>query len=378
MQTLREGARGAEVEIVQLALRRAGFGVYPDGVFGPDTLRALTGFQAENGLAADGVAGPMTWAALRPYIVAPAGPIVPTDIRWGSELLGLVAEGLCRRYGFLKVTSVGASALGRPLYQLSIGKGARRVGYNAAHHANEWITTPVLLQFLERFAAGVAGGGEIGGVSCQYLYDRYTLDIVPMVNPDGVDLVNTGYIEAEAYTRAKEIAGDFPYIPFPSGWKANIDGVDPNLSYPAQWERARKLKFARGFDRPAPRDYVGEAPLAAPESAAMYRRALAADYRLILAYHSQGEIIYWKFDDFNPKGAYELGRKMEAVSGYTLAETPDYSGAAGYKDWFIQQFNRPGYTIEVGMGTNPLPLSQFDRIYQENVRILLLGMVGLE
>ena len=54
--------------------------------------------------------------------------------------------------------------------------------------------------------------------------------------------------------------------------------------------------------------------------------------------------------------------------------TPAASGYAGYKDWFIQQFNRPGYTIEVGIGENPLPLSQFEEIYRDNMGILTLGM----
>ena len=197
----------------------------------------------------------------------------------------------------------------------------------------------------------------------------------PQANPDGVDLV-TGALCGEGYEYAAAVAAEFPAIPFPSGWKANIQGIDLNLQYPAEWQRAKEIKFAQGFDRPAPRDYVGPKPLCAPESAAMYRRTLRACYQLILAYHTQGRIIYWKFDDYNPEGSYELGRRMEAVSGYTLEETPYGSGSAGYKDWFIQQFQRPGYTIEAGYGANPLPLSQFDEIYRDNLGILLLGMTG--
>ena len=121
---------------------------------------------------------------------------------------------------------------------------------------------------------------------------------------------------------------------------------------------------------------MGPAPLAAPEAEAMYNRALAAGYELILAYHTQGELIYWKFDGYEPEGSYALARRMEAVSGYAVEDTPYGSGAAGYKDWFIQQYNRPGYTIEAGKGQNPLPISQFDDIYRDNIGILLLGMLG--
>ena len=48
---------------------------------------------------------------------------------------------------------------------------------------------------------------------------------------------------------------------------------------------------------------------------------------------------------------------------------------AGYKDWFLQQYRRPGYTVEAGIGNNPLPISQFNEIYTDNLGILVLSMV---
>ena len=100
------------------------------------------------------------------------------------------------------------------------------------------------------------------------------------------------------------------------------------------------------------------------------------DPALVLAYHTQGKVIYWQFDDVFVPGAGELGERLAQVSGYTLEDTPFESAFAGYKDWFIRYFRRPGYTVEVGEGENPLPLSQFDEIYRDNVPILVTAALG--
>ena len=198
-----------------------------------------------------------------------------------------------------------------------------------------------------------------------------------MVDPDGVDLV-TGAIQPGSiqYDIAQRLSADYPTIPFPDGWKANLLGVDLNLNYPAGWLQAREIKFSQGFTRPGPRDFVGRAPLTQPEARALAGYTEAIDPDLVLAYHSQGGEIYWKFRDYEVPGAEELGQQFAAVSGYRLADTPYASGFAGYKDWFIQYFRRPGYTIEAGRGENPLPLSQFEEIYRDNLPILLLAAAG--
>ena len=42
--------------------------------------------------------------------------------------------------------------------------------------------------------------------------------------------------------------------------------MDLNLQFPANWEQAREIKFSQGYNKPAPRDYVGEGPLTAIEA----------------------------------------------------------------------------------------------------------------
>ena len=125
-------------------------------------------------------------------------------------------------------------------------------------------------------------------------------------------------------------------------WKLiNITGVDLNLQFPASWDQAKKVKFEQGFISPAPRDFVGTAPLVAPEAIAMYKFTLSHNFRLILAYHTQGRVIYWRYLDYLPPASYYIGEQFSQSSGYTLEDTPYSSSFAGYKDWFIKNYYLP-------------------------------------
>ena len=304
--------------------------------------------------------------------------LIRTDVPMTSALYTQTIRQLAEKYPFIQVEKLTDTEFGRPVWAMTLGEGDRHVLYTAAHHANEWITATLLLKFAEDAADAFQNGGTVWGVDGKELLEKATIHLVPMVDPDGVDLV-TGAIEPRTpeYDSARKIAGAFPDIPFPDGWKANLNGVDLNLQYPAGWMIARELKFSQGFDRPAPRDYVGRAPLNQKESGALADYTEEVDPDLILAYHTQGKVIYWQFRDYQVPGAKMLGEEFARISGYTLEDTPYESSFAGYKDWFIQRFRRPGFTVEAGEGENPLPLNQFEEIYRDNLGILVTGAMGL-
>lgn len=301
--------------------------------------------------------------------------LVPEDVPMSSQLLRYVLRGLQARYPFIRLDTIATTAYGRRVDRVRLGSGPRKVSYNASHHANEWITSSLICLCLEQYAKAAAFGEKLLGENPAELLQKTTLELVPMVNPDGVDLV-TGAATENEIAAAQAIAAEFPSIPFPDGWKANLRGVDLNLNYPARWDEAREIKFSQGYTMPAPRDYVGEAPLSQPESRALFNITEEFDPALVIAWHTQGQEIYWKFLDLEPPGAQALGLEMASASGYRLEDVPYASSFAGYKDWFIQDFNRPGYTIEAGLGENPLPLSQLPDILRNNLPIFLLGLTG--
>ena len=421
MRALRMGSTGPSVQFLQLALNRVGFGeLKKDGIFGAATRAAVLRFQSARGLAPDGIVGVLTHSALMPWYrgyvmhtvrpgdtfwslaqkygssiaaIGTANPaaapadlrigsnlviplpfaVVPTDIDYCADIIGHCVRGLAARYPFIVLGEIGRSVMGRPLWSLALGSGENRVLYNASHHANEWITTPLLLKYAEELAEAYAFGGSIAGQGAREMLDYASIFFIPAVDPDGIDLVTGELQSGNYYDTAVRIAETYPRFPFPRGWKANIRGIDLNLQYPAGWEQARENKYSQGIVSPAPADFVGPAPLSAPESRALYDFTLALDPALILAYHTQGNVIYWRYADFEPKNSRAIAEAFSELSGYAVEDTPFASGFAGYKDWFIQNYNRPGYTIEAGSGENPLPVADFDEIYRRNVGILTLG-----
>ena len=304
--------------------------------------------------------------------------IVNTTVPITAESCDRMIQEIVKTYPFCRTEVLSRTAFQRTLRTLVIGTGPRKVIYSASHHANEWITSLVLLKFAEELAAAIQNGGSIFDRSAQEISDAATIYMVPMVDPDGVDLVVGAITEGDIqYDIARRLAQVYPTIPFPDGWKANLLGVDLNLNYPAGWLQAREIKFSQGFTTPGPRDYVGRAPLNQFDTQALAGDTEVIDPALVLAYHSQGKEIYWNFRDYEVPGARKLGEEFARVSGYTLTEPAFNSSFAGYKDWFIQEFRKPGYTIEVGQGVNPLQIEQFDEIYRDNLGILVTAATGL-
>ncbi|MCA0971841.1 M14 family metallopeptidase [Halobacillus litoralis] len=291
--------------------------------------------------------------------------IVNGNQSYDSTVLNSDLNGLLALYPFVRSESIGQSVMGKDLIELQIGKGPKVVHWNGSFHANEWITTAVIMQFLNDYLLALTNGETIRGLDVGPFYEEVTLSIVPMVDPDGVDLVLDGPPQGPFGEQALQINnGNMAF----SGWKANIRGVDLNNQYPANWE----IEAERKPKEPSPRDFPGYQPLTEPEAIAMAELAQERQFEKMLAFHTQGEVIYWGYEGLEPPQSLVIVNEFERVSGYQPIRNV-YS-FAGYKDWFILVYRKPGFTVELGRGVNPLPLSQFDEIYQETIGIFLASL----
>lgn len=287
------------------------------------------------------------------------------------EVLKENLSALCGQYSFLVPFSIGKSVLGKELFCIKWGMGKKRIFLNGAHHGMEWITSWLLLKMLETFCFHYQNGTSIGLTSFSSLYHEVTLAICPMVNPDGVNLQILGLTEnlpPLQKTRLKDWNNGSTNF---AKWQANIRGVDLNHNYDAGFQKGLFMQHQQGIYGPGPTRYSGTAPESEPESKAVADFTRSFMPHCAVAYHSQGKEIYYDFAGKATEKAKNLAQEMAEIGGYK-AEKPDgMASFSGYKDWVIDTFNVPAFTIEVGLGQNPLPLSQFDEIFNDNLNMLM-------
>ncbi len=143
--------------------------------------------------------------------------IVPTNISYNYSLMSQNLVTLNHTYPFLNIQTVGNSVLGKNIYVIKLGMGGKKVFYSASIHANEWITSVLLMKFIEDYCISYNNNSALCGYSVRNLFNSVSIYIMPMINPDGVDLVTGNLNKSSAtYLNVLNISKQFPDIPFPN------------------------------------------------------------------------------------------------------------------------------------------------------------------
>ena len=297
--------------------------------------------------------------------------VTPQPVDYGV-VRGLCAA-LCGRYSFLRPACVGHSVLGReiPALTLSIGAADNQVLLAAAFHGQEWLTALCALRLCEEMCQAVRAGVKLCGIPVTRALQGRRIWFVPLVNPDGVEIARYGSGAAGAYAASvAATGGDTPGL-----WQANARGVDINHNFNAGWEEMQVLAQKSGKNSPGARQYSGKSPESEPETRALTDLCRRYAFRQVVALHSQGEEIYWEYGEDTPPQSRIMAQVLGAASGYAVTAPTGLAGHGGFKDWFIRCFHRPGFTIELGLGVNPLPVAQFEAIYEKAREMLLLSVL---
>jgi len=276
---------------------------------------------------------------------------------------------LKEEYSALKVFPIGASVLGRDIQALCIGNPMSATLFVGATHGLEWITSLLLLRFCEEVLEGLKTGASVSEIDVRKALRSRSLVVIPCLNPDGVEIALTGREGAGRLADFVEQAcgGDYNL------WQANANGVDLNHNFDAGWCILKEMEVKSGITAPGPTQYGGPHPHSEPETIAATTFCMTYQPRTLYSMHAQGEEIYYRYGDKTPARSQLMAQILASSSGYTLSAPSGLASHGGLKDWFIEKFRRPGFTIEVGRGKNPLGLDQFDRIYRKIQEMLIIA-----
>ncbi len=271
-------------------------------------------------------------------------------------------------FPFLQTEIIGKSCGGRDITALKIGRSEEYVLFTATFHGSEHITSNTLLMFIEDLCSALKNGTELAGLNIRRVMTGRSIIFVPLVNPDGAEISIHGPSAAgQLEGTVKKISkGDYIH------WNANLRGVDINHNFNADWERLHTLERESGILVPSMTRFGGYKAESEPETQALVKLCRTYRIRHAIALHSQGEVIYWEYGPKKPPRAQKMAEIMATASGYELSSPEGLAVGGGFKDWFIKEFNRPAFTVEIGKGENPLPIKDCEAIYRQIAEMLVL------
>lgn len=282
-----------------------------------------------------------------------------------TELLKLT-DALIKKYPFIKKITLSKSCAGREIFALKVGRLKNCSLIAAAFHGSEHITTNIAMYFLSELASALFTDSPLGGIRVTEAFKNCGVIIVPRVNPDGCEISINGAACAGGFSGfvKKASLGDTLH------WNANARGIDINHNFAADFQKVKISERRHGILSPGPTKFGGTRPESEPETAALCALCRTVNFKQVLALHTQGEVIYYTFGNKNPRNSEQMAQIMATASNYALDIPKGTAVGGGFKDWFIEEFGRPGFTVEAGLGENPLDIGKAGEIY-ERIRSML-------
>ena len=264
------------------------------------------------------------------------------DIYTHEQMLADIAALQTLYPNTVQTDIIGYSELGRSIPVIRLGNldAKYHVLLQGAIHGREHFTACLLMAMVDN--------ALLNGIASDVCYH-----IIPMVNPDGVTISQTGVLNStQTQIYWNDVAAGnttASMTEYAQQWKANGLGVDLNGTFPANW------KPNSNHDQPSSEGYRGTEPFDAAESRALRDYTLRYSFSTTFSFHSVGSVLYYKYgnrQDVNQL-SYSLALAVEDVTGY-IPTGFDGTTGAGYKDWAIDSLGIPSLTVEIGSYDSPL------------------------
>lgn len=300
-------------------------------------------------------------------------PVVNLSDKYSYDQMTQDIRRLQERYGDrLQVNTIGQTYDGRDIYELIVGNvsAPKHILIQGGIHAREYMTPLLMMRQLE-MALCYYYSGQYNGRNLSEMFSQAAVHFIPMSNPDGISLAEFGLdgLHSDALKQGvlacygQDTAQGRTALPlelYLQHWKSNGAGVDLNQNFPANWENTGGTAVTGSYA-----GFKGTAPLSEPESRALASLADRYPWAATISYHSMGNLIYWDANTSRAKeSSLALAQSIADVTGYRLDGS---DGRGGFKDWMQSKENPvPGVTIEVGSVECPMPLSEYEPVWDRN------------
>ncbi len=268
-----------------------------------------------------------------------------------------------QKYPSCECGKIGRSILTRDIHYYKIGTGRQNVLCVGAHHAMEYITSIALFEFVNFLCENSARGSTCYGVNLAFLLQKFTYWIIPCINPDGVELHFHGVGDNPLRERQIKMCGSEDF----SDWQANARGVDLNHNYKAGFAEYKALELREGITAGKTR-FSGEYPESEPEVASLANFVRSVNLSAVVALHTQGREIYYK--PLSDKTALMAERLADSV-GYKSEVAEGSAAFGGLSDYTGDVLGIPSFTVELGLGKNPLPDETFAEVFETTKKLLI-------
>ena len=226
-------------------------------------------------------------------------------------------------------------------------------------HGREYMSTLLIMEQMEYLLEHqntVYGGRTIGS-----MLNECCIWFVPMINPDGVRISQTGLNGLSDTQKSNLISmnGGSTYF---DRWKANGFGVDLNRNFESGWVKQGSPSSAL---------YSGTSANSESETQAMVNFVRRhTNIKASINYHTTGNCIYWHYGQTGQTKSRDkaIAQKLSSITGYYLRDE-NYTGkGGGFMDWMIDSCNLPSFTLELGNGniSAPQAIQYFPAIWSAN------------
>lgn len=149
----------------------------------------------------------------------------------GRYYLDIISEinFIVEKYNNVSVTGLCNSILGMNIPIITLGEGSKKIVYVGGQAGNDKLTPYILLRYIKDICSLYQENGSAFGFSAEYILKNYTITVIPILNPDGLNYCDIGVLENNPlYERVIKLnngSSDF------SNWNGNARGIDLRNNY---------------------------------------------------------------------------------------------------------------------------------------------------